>query len=93
MTDFLFVNLIYNFLVNEIFGNLLIFVAFIVGIMLIMLYISRIPRLAMALYVLAMVFTFSNNDYIIPQWVTILAFAAVGCIWVIILIMLARGAN
>lgn len=75
------VNLVYSFLVNDIFGSIWIFATIMTIMFLAILLIGKLPRMALVLLPLMFINTLSTNAYIIPQWISVLLWIALGMIW------------
>ena len=88
-TDFFFINFIYDFIVNEMLGSLVLFTILIFAAFLFMLFIAKVPRFALVLFLLGLIITFSTHNYVIPKWVETMAYIAVGVIWAGVLLKVA----
>ena len=90
MDDLFLIAFLYNFFVNEMLGNLQIFVIFIFIIIMGLFFIAKSPKAGIVLFGLGLVVSFSTADYIIPKWVTGIVYAAAGLIWAAIILKAAR---
>jgi len=74
-----------NFFINDLFGNYILGVLFVIILILAFITITNAPKAAWLIIPTIVIMGFSVEGIYVPQWIGVIMWAAMGLLWGIIL--------
>jgi len=88
-SDASIITLFVEFFVNDIFGHVFLSVIFLTMVILSILLFSRVPKIAISLFALAIISTLGKSGYV-PVWISVLLWVGLGLLWGTMILRLIR---